>query len=72
VIGDPVNEAARLTEVAKTLPGDVATSAETVARAYAEEQRHWVVGQEVTLRGRETPTPVVTPRDLLDAPDPDH
>jgi class 3 adenylate cyclase len=72
VIGDPVNEAARLTEVAKTLPSGVATSAETVARACAEEQRHWVVGQEVTLRGRETPTRVVTPRDLLDAPDPDH
>ena len=35
VIGDPVNEAARLTELAKTLPGRVATSAETVRRAVA-------------------------------------
>ena len=62
VIGDPVNEAARLTELSKTLPGGVAASADTVARAAVEEQRHWIVGDDVVLRGRPSPTRVAVPR----------
>src|SRR4029079_2736221 len=42
-IADPVNEASRLTEVAKTLPGGVATSADTVRLAAADEQEQWVL-----------------------------
>ena len=70
VIGDPVNEAARLTEVAKTLPGGVATSADTVLLAAPAEQEHWLVGDEVVLRGRASPTRIASPRDLVDAPIP--
>ena len=58
VIGDPVNEAARLTEVAKTLPGGVATSVDTVRLAADDEQEQWVLGDEIVLRGRSTPTRV--------------
>lgn len=61
VIGDPVNEAARLTELAKTLPGRVAASADTVARARSEEARRWCPGETVDLRGRAHPTTVATP-----------
>ena len=70
VIGDPVNEAARLTEVAKTLPGGVATSVDTVRLAADDEQEQWVLGDEIVLRGRATPTRVATPRELADAPGP--
>jgi adenylate cyclase len=61
VIGDPVNEAARLTERAKDEPGCVLASAATVAAATAEEQTHWQqVGAEV-LRGRTAPTGLAVP-----------
>jgi adenylate cyclase len=70
VIGDPVNEAARLTEVAKTLPGGVATSVDTVRLAAADEQEQWVLGDEIVLRGRAAPTRVAIPRALADAPVP--
>jgi adenylate cyclase len=63
VIGDPVNEAARLTEVAKQRPERVLASAAAVGAAPSEAQ-NWTKGDCFTLRGRTTPTqtfvPVVT------------
>jgi class 3 adenylate cyclase len=56
VIGDPVNEAARLTELAKDHPGRVMASGSTVQVATRDEQAHWVIDGEVTLRGRDEPT----------------
>ena len=52
MIGDPVNEAARLSEVAKTLPGRVAASGRAVTAADADEVPHWSAGADVLLRGR--------------------
>jgi class 3 adenylate cyclase len=56
VIGDPVNEAARLTELAKDHPGRAVASAATVQVAGPEEREHWVPEGKVTLRGRDEPT----------------
>jgi adenylate cyclase len=61
VIGDPVNEAARLTELAKTHTPRVVASEAAVTRAGAEEKRHWKPAEEVTLRGRERPTRLFVP-----------
>jgi adenylate cyclase len=63
VIGDPVNEAARLTEVAKSLPARVAASGAMLERASPAEAGHWSLGETVTLHGRRTPTRIATPRD---------
>lgn len=61
VIGDPVNEAARLADVAKTLPGRIACSGAAVGRA-GDEVGHWDRHGEMTLRGRSEPTDVHVPR----------
>ena len=61
VIGDPVNEAARLTECAKTTPGRVLASETAVAGA-GDEAARWAPGGETTLRGRATPTRFYAPR----------
>lgn len=61
VIGDAVNQAARLCELAKADPLLVLTSAETVAAAAPEEARHWEPGEAVTLRGRPEPTRLARP-----------
>ncbi len=61
VIGDPVNEAARLTELAKQHPSRVCASGVTVAAA-GEEGSGWEIGESVTLRGRGEPTDVAHPR----------
>jgi adenylate cyclase len=58
VIGDPVNEAARLGELAKKLPGRVAVSGETVDAAAADG---WCVVDEVELRGRAASTRICVP-----------
>jgi adenylate cyclase len=55
VIGDPVNEAARLTEAAKTAQERVLASSPTVAGAGAEAER-WREAGTATLRGRAAPT----------------
>jgi len=52
VIGDPVNEAARLTELAKDHPGRAIASEPTVLAAAEEERAHWQRDGEVELRGR--------------------
>ncbi len=58
VIGDPVNEAARLGELAKRLPGRVAASAAVVVTARRDD---WLPADELTLRGRDDPTTVYVP-----------
>ena len=61
VIGEPVNEAARLSELAKVRTGPrVLACADTVAAASADEQRCWEMGESVTLRGYEQPTLLAT------------
>ncbi|MDO9410602.1 adenylate/guanylate cyclase domain-containing protein [Patulibacter sp.] len=62
VIGDPINEAARLTEVAKETSSMTAASGRLVARASAAERRRWVLEHEETLRGRAEATDVMVPR----------
>lgn len=61
VIGDPVNEAARLADTAKALPGRIACSGAAWEQA-VEEARHWTAHGSVTLRGRSEPTRVYVPR----------
>jgi adenylate cyclase len=56
VIGDPVNEAARLTELAKEHPGRAVASEATVSAAGADERDSWTADREVELRGRGEPT----------------
>ena len=65
VIGDPVNEAARLTELAKTEPGHVLASAICVSGALDAEALCWKVGEIVELRGRAAPTQLARPINLL-------
>ena len=62
VIGDAVNAAARLTELAKDAPGRLLASMESVDSASREEARHWREHDTVTLRGRTEETTVAVPR----------
>ncbi len=61
VIGDPVNEAARLTELAKGTAERVLASEAALARADAAEAARWERRDEVKLRGRSSLTTVATP-----------
>ena len=61
VIGDPVNEAARLTELAKLEQGHVLASAIAVSGALDAEALRWEVGEVVELRGRSAPTQLARP-----------
>ena len=63
VIGDPVNEAARLTELAKRDEGRVLASGAALERAGEDERARWTAGDTVTLRGRARQTRLVRPRD---------
>jgi class 3 adenylate cyclase len=56
VIGDPVNEAARLTDLAKEHDRRAMASESTVLAAAPAEREHWVRGEDVELRGRGEPT----------------
>jgi adenylate cyclase len=56
VIGDAVNEAARLTELAKQVDGSILASATTVEAAEPAERAQWVRGGSRRLRGRDIPT----------------
>ncbi|AWB93442.1 adenylate/guanylate cyclase domain-containing protein [Aeromicrobium chenweiae] len=56
VIGDAVNSAARLEELAKDVCGGVLAAAASVAEAGPEEQKHWVEHESIVLRGRAEPT----------------
>ncbi len=61
VIGEPVNEAARLCELAKSRPARLLASAETVDAAHESERLHWSFGETVTLRGYDHPTVLASP-----------
>ncbi|HCT14739.1 MAG TPA: adenylate/guanylate cyclase domain-containing protein [Corynebacterium nuruki] len=61
VIGDAVNSAARLTELAKDTPGRVLTSAATVRQANEPEQARWTMMKSVELRGRREMTQLARP-----------
>jgi adenylate cyclase len=61
VIGDPVNEAARLCDVAKTIPGRVAASGAALDRAADDERGRWTVTGSRRLRGREADTEIAVP-----------
>ena len=61
VIGDPVNEAARLTELAKEKDGRLLASGGIVENAGEDEARHWSLDGETTLRGRSEPTTLAQP-----------
>jgi adenylate cyclase len=65
VIGDPVNEAARLTELAKLEEGHVLASAIAVSGALDAEALCWDVGEIVELRGRSAPTQLARPLNLV-------
>jgi adenylate cyclase len=60
VIGDPVNEAARLTELAKER-GGVLASATALERAAPEESERWQLDGSVRLRGRGEETRLAVP-----------
>jgi adenylate cyclase len=56
VIGDAVNEAARLTELAKRVEGSILASEATVDSSDADEREFWTKGRVFRLRGRDVPT----------------
>ncbi len=60
VIGAPVNEAARLSELARSQPSRILTTASTIAAASEQEQRHWQLGETVQLRGYPAPVRTAT------------
>jgi adenylate cyclase len=60
VIGDPVNEAARLTEAAKTDPSRLYASRRAV-EVPGDEAANWRLTSERVLRGRSTPTAIYVP-----------
>jgi adenylate cyclase len=72
VIGDPVNEAARLADTAKTSPGRVMASWPAISRAGETEARRWLPHASVVLRGRAEPTQVSVPNRGMKDGDHDH
>jgi adenylate cyclase len=61
VIGDPVNAAARLSEIAKGRAERLLASAEIVEAAGRAEAARWTIRDEATLRGRTAPTRLAVP-----------
>ncbi|OBK76851.1 adenylate/guanylate cyclase domain-containing protein [Mycobacterium sp. 1274761.0] len=61
VIGEPVNEAARLCDLAKSKPTRLLASSDTLAGATETESAHWSLGDTVTLRGLDEPTRLAVP-----------
>ncbi|WP_374025034.1 adenylate/guanylate cyclase domain-containing protein [Mycobacterium sp. HNNTM2301] len=61
VIGGPVNEAARLCELAKSYPGRILATADALDGASENERDRWALGETVTLRGHERPTQLAMP-----------
>jgi class 3 adenylate cyclase len=62
VIGEPVNEAARLSELARAEPSRALASATTLAAATEREQRFWRLGRPVRLRGYDDRLPIAALR----------
>ena len=61
VIGDPVNEASRLCELAKRRDERLLASSGVLERARSAEAERWTQCDEVLLRGRRTSTRVARP-----------
>jgi adenylate cyclase len=61
VVGDPVNEAARLAELAKERPERVLASTAALDRAVRAEAEAWSVTEQAVLRGRLAPTQLAHP-----------
>jgi adenylate cyclase len=61
VIGEPVNEAARLCELAKSTPSHLLASSSAVQNASESERSRWTFGDTVTLRGHDEPTRLAQP-----------
>ncbi|HKV22171.1 MAG TPA: adenylate/guanylate cyclase domain-containing protein [Mycobacterium sp.] len=61
VIGDPVNEAARLADLAKTSDRRILCSSAAIERADADEREKWVAKGSEVLRGRTQPTEFSAP-----------
>ncbi|MFW6774871.1 adenylate/guanylate cyclase domain-containing protein [Nocardioides sp. CPCC 205120] len=61
VIGDAVNSAARLTDLAKGRPGLVLVAQESVEAAAPDEAARWRPDGTEVLRGRATPTRLAVP-----------
>jgi adenylate cyclase len=63
VIGDPVNEAARLTELAKRQRPRVLASETALQGARNGEGERWRIGEAITLRGRAAQTRLACPKE---------
>ncbi len=66
LIGDMVNVAARLTEVAKQRARRVCADQQAIDEAPAEEAARWQAAEPMILRGRREPVLVGSPRDGID------
>lgn len=63
VIGDPVNEAARITEIAKSEPSCLLAAGRAVEASTPAEQALWALGEAIELRGRGQLTQLARPVD---------
>lgn len=61
VVGDPVNEAARLAELAKQRPERVLSCEAALDRAAPDEVEAWTLTESAVLRGRLAPTQLARP-----------
>ncbi|WP_123023246.1 adenylate/guanylate cyclase domain-containing protein [Mycolicibacterium stellerae] len=61
VIGDPVNEAARLADLAKTSDRRILCSSAAIERADDAERTHWTAKGSEVLRGRSEATEISAP-----------
>ncbi|WP_204806771.1 adenylate/guanylate cyclase domain-containing protein [Mycobacterium riyadhense] len=61
VIGEPVNEAARLCELAKSRPGKLLASSQALEGTSEDERARWSLGRHVKLRGHDQPTRLAKP-----------
>jgi adenylate cyclase len=62
VIGDPVNEAARLCDLAKERSDHLLASDAALRRAGETEAKEWELGERTVLRGRLEATSLASPR----------
>ncbi|WP_311208878.1 MULTISPECIES: adenylate/guanylate cyclase domain-containing protein [unclassified Aeromicrobium] len=68
VIGDAVNAASRLTELAKDVDGGVLADLQAVEAAGSEESAHWAPHGSTVLRGRSDETRTAVPRRASSTP----
>ena len=63
VIGDAVNAAARISDLAKKVDGRLLAAQESVEAADHDEAARWSEHETVTLRGRGTETVLAVPKE---------